>query len=39
VRRYADLKREIAAAARAYADDVRERRFPGPDETYYSKKP
>jgi 3-methyl-2-oxobutanoate hydroxymethyltransferase len=38
VRRYADLKGEIAAAARAYADDVRARRFPGEAETYYAKK-
>ena len=38
VRRYADLKGEIARAAKAYADDVRARRFPGPEETYYSKK-
>jgi 3-methyl-2-oxobutanoate hydroxymethyltransferase len=37
VRRYADLKGEIAAAARAYADDVRARRFPGEAETYYAK--
>lgn len=38
VRRYADLKGEIAAAARAYADDVRARRFPGPAETYFATK-
>ena len=38
VRRYADLKSEIAAAAKAYADDVRTRRFPGEAETYYAKK-
>lgn len=37
VRRYADLRGEIAAAARAYAEDVRARRFPGPAETYFSK--
>ena len=38
VRRYADLKREIEPApSRAYADDVRARRFPGPAETYFSK--
>ena len=37
VRRYADLKREIEQAVRAYADDVRARRFPGPAETYYAK--
>lgn len=38
VRRYADLKGEIAKAARQYADDVRSRRFPGEGETYYGKK-
>ncbi|HXQ13421.1 MAG TPA: 3-methyl-2-oxobutanoate hydroxymethyltransferase, partial [Caulobacteraceae bacterium] len=37
VRRYANLKSEIEQAARAYADDVRSRRFPGPAETYFSK--
>ncbi|HZZ88153.1 MAG TPA: 3-methyl-2-oxobutanoate hydroxymethyltransferase [Caulobacteraceae bacterium] len=37
VRRYANLKAEIEGAARAYADDVRARRFPGPAETYFSK--
>jgi len=37
VRRYADLKGEIARAAKAYADDVRERRFPAAAETYFSK--
>jgi 3-methyl-2-oxobutanoate hydroxymethyltransferase len=37
VRRYANLKREIEQAARAYADDVRARRFPGQAETYFSK--
>ncbi|MEO6341279.1 MAG: 3-methyl-2-oxobutanoate hydroxymethyltransferase [Caulobacteraceae bacterium] len=35
VRRYADLKTEIAAAARAYADDVKARRFPAAAETYF----
>ena len=34
VRRYADLKTEIDKAVRAYADDVRARRFPGEAETY-----
>jgi 3-methyl-2-oxobutanoate hydroxymethyltransferase len=38
VRRYADLRSEIAAAAKAYAADVTARSFPGPAETYYSKK-
>jgi 3-methyl-2-oxobutanoate hydroxymethyltransferase len=37
VRRYADLRTEIAKAAAAYADDVRERRFPGPAEIYFAK--
>jgi 3-methyl-2-oxobutanoate hydroxymethyltransferase len=37
VRRYADLRGEIGRAAAAYADDVRERRFPGPDEIYFAK--
>jgi 3-methyl-2-oxobutanoate hydroxymethyltransferase len=37
VRRYANLKSEIEQAARAYADDVKARRFPGPAETYFSK--
>ena len=37
VRRYADLKSDIAAAVRAYADDVRARRFPAKAETYFAK--
>jgi 3-methyl-2-oxobutanoate hydroxymethyltransferase len=37
VRRYADLRGEIARAARAYADDVRTRRFPAAAETYFAK--
>ena len=37
VRRYADLRGEIGKAAAAYADDVRERRFPGAGETYFAK--
>ena len=36
VRRYADFRTEMAAAVRAYAEDVRARRFPGPAETYFS---
>jgi 3-methyl-2-oxobutanoate hydroxymethyltransferase len=36
VRRYADLKGAVAQAARAYADDVKARRFPGPAETYFA---
>ena len=34
VRRYADLRNEIDQAVRAYAADVRARRFPGEAETY-----
>ena len=34
VRRYADLRTEIDRAVRAYAADVRDRRFPGEAETY-----
>lgn len=37
VRRYADLKGEIERAVRAYADDVRTRRFPAAAETYFAK--
>jgi 3-methyl-2-oxobutanoate hydroxymethyltransferase len=37
VRRYADLRGEIAAAVRAYAEDVREGRFPAREETYFAK--
>lgn len=36
VKRYADLAGTIAAAAGAYAEDVRARRFPGPEHTYRS---
>ena len=36
VRRYADLRTEIAKAARSYADDVRARRFPAAAETYFA---
>jgi 3-methyl-2-oxobutanoate hydroxymethyltransferase len=38
VRRYADLRGEIARAARAYADDVRARTFPAAAETYFAAK-
>ena len=34
VRRYAQLADEITRAVRAYIDDVRERAFPGADESY-----
>ena len=37
VRRYADLRGEIGRAVRAYADDVRARRFPAAAETYFAK--
>lgn len=37
VRRYADLRGEIAKAAAGYAEDVRARSFPGPAETYFAK--
>jgi 3-methyl-2-oxobutanoate hydroxymethyltransferase len=36
VRRYADLRHVIAEAARAYAEDVRARRFPAAAETYFA---
>jgi 3-methyl-2-oxobutanoate hydroxymethyltransferase len=36
VRRYADLRGEIAAAVRSYAADVRAGAFPGAAETYYA---
>jgi 3-methyl-2-oxobutanoate hydroxymethyltransferase len=34
VRRYGDLRRQIEAAAEAYAQDVRDREFPGAQEIY-----
>jgi 3-methyl-2-oxobutanoate hydroxymethyltransferase len=34
VKRYADLAEAISAAAERYAGEVRERSFPGPDQTY-----
>jgi len=39
VRRYGDLRPGIEAAISAYAKDVRERKFPGPEQTYGMKKP
>ncbi len=36
VRRYADLRGEIARAARAYAEDVRSGAFPAASETYFA---
>lgn len=39
VRRYADLREEIGKAVDSYADDVRNRRFPGEKETYTLKRP
>ena len=38
VRRYAGLRAGIAQAVRAYADDVRARRFPAEGETYFAAK-
>jgi 3-methyl-2-oxobutanoate hydroxymethyltransferase len=38
VRRYAGLREEIGRAVRAYADDVRARRFPAEAETYFARK-
>jgi 3-methyl-2-oxobutanoate hydroxymethyltransferase len=38
VRRYADLRTDIARAAERYAEDVKARRFPGPAEIYFAKK-
>jgi len=35
VRRYARLKHDGVAAVRAFAEDVRARRFPGPEESYH----
>lgn len=34
VKRYADIQDEMVAGVRAYAEDVRTRRYPGPDHTY-----
>jgi len=38
VKRYAELAPQIAAAAAEYAEDVRQRRFPGPEHIYGGKK-
>ena len=38
VRRYANLREDIAKAAQEYAEDVRARRFPGDAETYFNKR-
>jgi 3-methyl-2-oxobutanoate hydroxymethyltransferase len=37
VRRYGDLRGDIGRAVSAYAEDVRQRRFPGPAEIYFAK--
>ncbi len=37
VRRYAELRDQIGEAAQGFAADVRERRFPAPEETYFNK--
>jgi len=34
VRRYADIKSQVEDGVKAYADDVRSRAFPGPDQVY-----
>jgi 3-methyl-2-oxobutanoate hydroxymethyltransferase len=34
VKRYADIQAEMTAGVRAYADDVRTKRYPEPDHTY-----
>ena len=34
VKRFADVKREMVEGVRAYADEVRERRFPAAEHTY-----
>jgi 3-methyl-2-oxobutanoate hydroxymethyltransferase len=34
VKRYANLQQEMNDGVRAYAEDVRERRYPGPEHTY-----
>jgi 3-methyl-2-oxobutanoate hydroxymethyltransferase len=39
VRRYADLRTETETAVKAYAEDVRTRKFPGKAETYSLRKP
>jgi len=39
VRRYAEIGKDIDAAAAAYAADVRERRFPGPEHLFGTKRP
>ena len=38
VRRYAELRAEVGRAARAYAEDVRARRFPAEAETYFARR-
>ncbi len=37
VRHYADLRTQISTAVAAYAKDVRDRSFPAPQETYFTK--
>ena len=34
VKRYANLQEEMNAGVAAYAEDVRSRRYPGPEHTY-----
>ena len=38
VKRYAELGKALEAAVAAYADDVRARRFPGPEHTVKPRK-
>ncbi len=38
VKRYADLKGAMEAGVKAYADEVRARSFPGPDQVYAARK-
>ena len=35
VKRYADLRGVLTEATKAYADDVREGRFPGPEHSFH----
>ena len=37
VKRYENIAQTIAGAAKAYAEEVRTRSFPGPDQTYQPK--
>jgi 3-methyl-2-oxobutanoate hydroxymethyltransferase len=39
VKRYAELGQQVSSAASAYAEDVRQRRFPGPEHCFGIRKP